>query len=118
MTEAILDKRLAHIHAGSKPNKTDKIRVLIESYRHEWQWSEVDMARAMMLVWPDYRKTARLRRPQCPSAERDKAAEHDWDNIHSIAEALRKADAADAAAAAETCRRRDAARGKKRRSTP
>ena len=91
MSEAILDTCLADIHARSKPNRTDRIRALIDGRRHEWQWGEADVARAMMHVWPAFKKQARLRRPSCPKDEETALDEHIWDDIQSVAKALQRA---------------------------
>ena len=90
VSEAILDKCLLDMRLGSKPGRAAKAQKIIESRRLEWLWGEADVARAMMHVWPAYRKEARLRRPPCPEGEGTSPDECIWDDIRSIAEALQR----------------------------
>jgi len=89
LSEAMLDRFLADITAKSRPNRADKIRVLIDSWRHEWGWGDADVARAMMQVWPAFKQSVRPRRPPCREASTPDGLV--WDDIHSVAEALRQA---------------------------
>lgn len=101
LSEAMLDKFLADITAKSRPNRADKIRVLIDNWRHEWGWGDADVARAMMQVWPAFKQSVRLRRPPCREAAAESTPnEHIWDDIHSVAEALRQAQEGEKAATA------------------
>ena len=66
---------------GSKMSKGAKVMTIIETYRHEWGWSDADVARVMLEALPEYSKAKR--RESVPQADSE-----DWADLAAMAEAI------------------------------
>ena len=66
---------------GSKMSKGAKVMTIIETYRHEWGWSDADVARVMLEALPEYRKAKP--RESAPQPDNE-----DWADLAAMAEAI------------------------------
>ena len=82
VSAAVVDACLAKIRC--KPGRTAAHRAgaLIDAYKDEWGWSQVDCARALMNVLPRNKKTRRTG----PSDKADDGPV--WEDLPSLVEAL------------------------------
>ena len=70
----------SQIQGRSKMTKGHKVMSIVEAYRHEWGWSDADVARIMLEALPEYATKQRETKPQVDA--------EDWGDLAAMAEAM------------------------------
>ena len=85
VSPAVVDACLARIR--SKPGRTGPQRAgaLIDAYKDEWGWSQVDCARALMDILPGQKKKKKRTGPSDMAANTGFV----WEDLPSLIEALK-----------------------------
>lgn len=90
-SSAVIQACLADIGLQRPRNALQQASVLIAAYKDEWGWSEVDVARALLPLWPG---AGKARKPRAPAAETDDP-ELAWADLASAQAILQQASAED-----------------------